>query len=308
LAPELSDSAALYVGPLVSKLVDGPLSSYVAAQVGALLEACYTRLAVAKLPTMKKEMLIVFIRLFRSAHDSVVQWLAGVQGDGRCVIEGTPSETGLHYVLGMWALWHAELEGAFVTKMSASVLTQLIGTELGEIPVPGKEIQQQQQGPRRSRRQAARTGNNVVVQWTWVPLRVKVIQLLASNYRDALLQDLSQGVPDAIADEFEDIDDDDDDELDSSVDSDDVNADYYRMLSQFDDDDDDPLNDDREEVDDPDIVNDELYQLNFAKFLESFFASLANSAPELLAQCAEAALLNAQQQRDIQSAIEKAAQ
>jgi hypothetical protein len=37
--------------------------------------------------------------------------------------------------------------------------------------------------------------------------------------------------------------------VDNSADSDDVNADYYRMLSQFDDeDDDDPLDDDREVI------------------------------------------------------------
>jgi hypothetical protein len=35
---------------------------------------------------MKKELVVVFVRLFRNSSDAVVQWLANVEGDGRCVV------------------------------------------------------------------------------------------------------------------------------------------------------------------------------------------------------------------------------
>jgi hypothetical protein len=85
--------------------------------------------------------------------------------------------------------------------------------------VPGRQIvEERRAGPRRSSRQAALAGKKAaaIERYTSVPLRVKVVQLLASNYRDALLMDLTAGVPDAVADEFEG--DADDDETDEEVD------------------------------------------------------------------------------------------
>jgi hypothetical protein len=56
------------------------------------------------------------------------------------------------------------------------------------------------------------------------------VQLLASNYRDALLQDLTRGVPETIADEFEAIDDDDDD-IEEDDDDDGIASCYYCLIN-----------------------------------------------------------------------------
>jgi hypothetical protein len=325
LSPELDDSATYHVGSLVSALLGGPSRALVQPHLDALLQATYARLGAAKSPLMIVELLVVFVRLFRHDADAVSQWLAAMPADGRSPIAaGQPSESGLHYVLGLWVMHHPTLVGAFVTKLSAAVLLQLIATSLGDVPVPGRQIiEERRAGPRRSGRLAAKAiGAAAVERWTSVPLRVKVVQLLATNYRDALLTDLTGGVPDEVADEFEDDGDDDDDddddggggEFDDELyggggggggdddEDDDPNAAFYRYLSQYDSADED-VDGDREEVDEPDIVHDPLYPVKFNEMLAEYFGTTARDCPQLLQAASDEGLLDNQQRRDIESAV-----
>ena len=316
LAPTLDDQAALFVGPLVSALLNGALRPHVEAHLEQLLRAVYDRLGHAKMPSLVKDLVMVFVRLFRHNAEAVASWLHGVPGDGRAPVPGTPaSANGLHYVLGMWCKWHEELVGAFATKLSAAVLVQVAGTALGDVEVPGAlVIEERPQGAvRRSARQAARqSGTNAAPseRWTSVPLRLKVITLMAANYRDALLESVrGTHVPAAVADEFEDdpYDDDDDDALAhvlqaGGVDDDGGDNEYYKLISHYADSDDDE-DDEREEMDDPDIVADELYGVRFAALIEQYFAHLAREAPQLLDEARNAGLLNKKHMKSVEEAV-----
>lgn len=320
LSPSLEDAATFHVGSLVSALLGGAMRALVQPHLSDILSTTYARLGVARTDVMIVELLVVFVRLFRLDADAVSQWLAAMPPDGRAPIaDGEPSASGLHYVLGLWCKHHPTLVGAFVTKLSAATLIQIAATPLGDIAVPGRLIvEERRAGPRRSSRQAALAGKKVAAaeRYTSVPLRAKVVELLASNYRDALLMDLTAGVPDAVADEFEG---DGDDETDEEVDlldeggfgddddefgdeDDDPNAHFYRLLSQFDSEDDEQ-DGDREEVDEPDIVHDPLYPVKFNVLLEQYFGATARDAPHVLQQASDEGLLNAQQRQDIESAV-----
>jgi hypothetical protein len=322
LSPSFEDAATFHVGSLVSALLGGAARALVQPHLTDILRATYARLGVARTDFMIVELLVVFVRLFRLDADAVSQWLAAVPPDGRAPIaDAEPSESGLHYVLGLWCKHHPTLVGAFVTKLSAATLIQLAGSPLGDMPVPGRLIvEERRAGPRRSSRQAARAGQAAAAaeRYTSVPLRVKVVQLLASNYRDALLMDLTAGVPDAIADEFEDDGDesDEDDEVDLFDDGDegggggddddddeDPNAHFYRLLSQYDSEDDEQ-DGDREEVDEPDIVHDPLYPVKFNVMLEHYFGTTARDTPQVLQQASDEGLLDKQQRQDIESAVQ----
>ncbi|KAG0046042.1 hypothetical protein BGZ83_008754 [Gryganskiella cystojenkinii] len=278
LDPTQSESAALFVGDLISKLIKkgGDLISPILPE---LLNAVAVRLADAKLPS--------FIQ-----YEIVINFLSGLTIHGR---------SGLEVVLSSWLVNHSDFQGLYSQKVSAVALTKVFTSadpRVAAIQVKGDMIITT--SSRRVTRSKARNAPN---QYAVTTVPVKIIKLLCTDLTNKIEEEYA-GELDSEEDE-EDTDDEGDEEDDEeqgqaeeerNVQTHGQNSkesirDQYAFLSDYlEAQGGGPLDyfdamEDEADVMDPDVLSDPIYQLEMKEFLVNFFQQCIQQNSPAFAEC-----------------------
>ncbi|KAG0261216.1 hypothetical protein BG011_001257 [Mortierella polycephala] len=263
LDPSQSESAALFVGDLVSKLIKKG-GDLVTPIIPDLLNAVTQRLAQAKLPTFIQPLVMVFAQLCLNQHEVVINFLAGLTINGR---------NGLDIVLSAWLANHADFQGLYNQKVSTVALTKIFMSadpRVYAVQVNGDLIV-----PQSSRIVTRSLARNTPDQFTITTVPVKIIRLLATDLTSKVEEEEDEQA--VLSD-----DDDEDGEDDWEDDEDQKTKDKFSFLSDILDSHglDGEGEEDEEEVD-PDVLTDPIYQMNMKNYLVDFFRQCAqqNSAP-----------------------------
>ncbi|KAJ1945329.1 hypothetical protein EC988_005779, partial [Linderina pennispora] len=118
LAPDASESAALFVGDLVTKLVQK--CGLGGAALADLVHVVTTRLATARTASFAASLLPLYAQLVVHHAAEVVDLLAGMQ---------CGPQTGLQAVLGMWCRHYNDVSGYYSRKVQAAALMQLFALQ-----------------------------------------------------------------------------------------------------------------------------------------------------------------------------------
>ncbi|KAF9931149.1 hypothetical protein FBU30_010685 [Linnemannia zychae] len=280
LDPSQTESAALFVGDLVAKLIVKG-DALVAPILPDLLKAVTIRLADAKLPSFIQPLVLVFAQLCLNQHETVINFLQAVDVQG---------QNGLQIVMTTWLLNHADFQGLYYQKISAVALTKVFTSNdprIAAIRVKGDMILHAHS--RRTTRSTARKTPN---QYTEVSAPVKIIKLLCADLISRIEEESPTG--EFNNDESEGDEDDDDEESDAE-DHEDRNgskshekpvflSDVLETKSGYYFDNTDGV--EELEESDPEIVTDPIYQTNMKMFLVDFFRSQLHS-PSFM-QCVNA--------------------
>ncbi|KAF8937564.1 armadillo-type protein [Dissophora ornata] len=278
LDPSRTESAALFVGDLISKLIKKG-GDRISPILPDLLKAVTLRLADAKLPSFIQPLVMVFAQLCINQHETAINFLSEININQR---------NGLDIVLTAWLSNHMDFQGLYNQKVSAVALTRIFTSNdprVNAIQVKGDLILSE--SSRRMTRSRARIAPN---QYTTTTVPVKIIKLLAAD-----LKKIGEEEGDDFGDDDDDYDDDEEDDEDEDWEGDEQNgvqgkggkASKENKASAFLSDildtqvqgffeNDDGLDDEDEELD-PDVLADPIYQMNMKDFLVKFFRSQLNS-------------------------------
>ncbi|KAG0250956.1 hypothetical protein BG011_007955 [Mortierella polycephala] len=275
LDPSQTESAALFVGDLISKLVTKG-GGLIASVLPELLNAATVRLADAKLLSFIQPLVMVFAHLCLKQHETVINFLSGVNVHGR---------SGLNIVLTAWLANHADFQGLYHQKVSIVALTKVITSadpRVFEIQVRGDRIASES-----SRRITRSKAKNAPGQYATITVPDKIVKLLVTDLANKIEEDETRG-------EFDEEYGDDDDEEYSDSDEEDQgdkvkdtgndksafpsnHKDVQGGVGYFDNE------GDEDEESDPDVLTDPVYQMKTKEFLVDFFRDLRQS-PSLV-QC-----------------------
>ncbi|KAF9583313.1 hypothetical protein BGW38_009768 [Lunasporangiospora selenospora] len=293
LNPSQTESAALHVGGLISKLIrrGGDLDSSI---IPGLLNAITARLVDAKLPSFIQPLIIVFAQLCLNQHEVVINFLSGIDINGR---------NGLEIVLSTWLTNHLDFQGHYYQKVSAVALTKVFMSEdprVGAVQVRGDPIVSE--STRVTTRSKAKMTPN---QYKATTVPVKIIKLLSIDLTNKVEEE-DAGTESS---DFEGGDD-EDDEVDypaeggSGTNTSRPNAnkggsDKYAHLSDLLDGADEEGDEDES---DPDILSDPIYQLDIRLFLVEFFRQCIQQNSRAFVQCVTE--LSEVEKRTLQSLLE----
>lgn len=176
-----SDSACLFVGPLVSTMLLR-MPSLMAPCVARVVEAVLRRLGRCEMPLVSTRLVVVFARLAALDAPRAIDLLCSVQcgdrGHG-----GGAGATGLGVAMHNWTLYHSELQGEYTIKMSAVGLMRVLSTldaRLQEVIVTGREVFKNPDViTTRSRARGSAPS-----EWTRCPVPIKIIALLLDQYAE----------------------------------------------------------------------------------------------------------------------------
>ncbi|KAK3819975.1 MAG: armadillo-type protein [Benniella sp.] len=266
LDPSQTESAALFVGDLISKLIKKG-SDLVSPILPDLLNAVTLRLADAKLPSFIQPLVMVFAQLCLSQHEVVINFLSGLNINGR---------NGLDIVMSAWLGNHADFTGVYNQKVSTVALTKMFMSadpRIAAVQVQGDLIV-----PTSSRIVTRSRSRTTPDQFTVTTVPVKIIRLLATDLTNKIEEEEDQAAEPDYDDE--DGDDDWEDEDDGRP------REQFSYLSDIMDSHGlDMEGDDEEEVD-PDILADPIYQLNMKTYLVDFFRQCVQQNSPAFAQSA----------------------
>ncbi|KAF9431329.1 hypothetical protein BGZ76_000457 [Entomortierella beljakovae] len=244
LDPSQTESAALFVGDLISKLIKkgGDLVSPILPD---LLNAVALRLADAKLPSFIQPLVMVFAQLCLNQHEVVINFLSGLNVNGR---------NGLDIVMAAWLGNHTDFTGLYNQKVSVVALTKIFLS--GDPRVASVQVNGDLIVPRSSRIVTRSRSRTTPDQYTVTTVPVKIIRLLSTDLTNKIEEEEDQAAESDYDDE--DGDDDWEDEDDGGQ-----KKDKYSLLSDildangidFD-------GEDEEDEVDPDTLADPIYQLN----------------------------------------------
>ncbi|KAL6065637.1 Importin beta domain containing protein [Balamuthia mandrillaris] len=287
LHPSVEDIAAIYVGPLVTKLIN-KLSSHIEGSVMRdILQAVVGRMQTAKLTGLFQALLLVFARLINSTDvKSVLELLLQLQVQLLSDASSSASTTqpALHYVLRQWVQHQEDFHGSLNIKASVvalSKLLQLNDEQLLSLPVPGELIQTTTE--RQTRAKTKNSGANIA-QRQEVPLGCRLLELLVTELQ--------------IFSEVEAIQEEEDEDAEDSDGGDDFGEDlnailglppggaggddqFHRAYGTFLD---ELLDDalDEEEMEDPDAPNDPLFELDLKEYLTKYLVEFASQQPAIM--------------------------
>ncbi|KAF9581008.1 hypothetical protein BGW38_002133, partial [Lunasporangiospora selenospora] len=263
LDPSQTESAALFVGDMISKLIKkgGDLVSPI---IPDLLNAVTLRLADAKLPTFIQPLVMVFAQLCLNQHDVVIGFLHGININGR---------NGLEILMSAWLANHADFQGLYNQKVSTVALAKVFSSgdpRIAEVKVNGDLIV-----PQSSRIVTRSRARNTPDQFTVTTVPVKIVRLLSSDLISKYEEEEQAGDSD-----FDDEDGDEDweDEDDGKSKSD------FALLSDMLDSHGLDMDGDEEEETDPDVLADPVYQMNMKQYLVDFFRQCVQQNPPAFVQ------------------------
>ncbi|KAF9426444.1 hypothetical protein BGZ94_006510 [Podila epigama] len=265
LDPSQTESAALYVGDMISKLVTKG-GDLVTAILPDLLNAVTLRLADAQLASFIQPLVMVFAQLCLNQHEIVVNFLSGITINGR---------SGLDIVLSSWMANHADIQGMYNQKVSAVALTKVYMS--GDPRVYAVQVKGDLIVTKSSRIVTRSRAKNTPDQYTVTTVPVKIIRLLAT--------DLTNRIEEEEEEQGGESDYDDEDGEEDWEDDEDERKGKFSMLSDmldsqgldFD-------GEDEEDVVDPDILADPVYQMNMKDYLFQFFQECVKQNSPLFVQ------------------------
>ncbi|KAG9295192.1 hypothetical protein G9A89_006173 [Geosiphon pyriformis] len=263
LQPSESESAALFLGDLIVKLIHKAGDAIVTV-LPELLRAVTARLETAKTPTFIQSMVIIFAHLIIIQLETVVNFLSNLEFNER---------NGLELLLSTWFENYESFQGYYSLKVSAIALSKLFlsaDPRIQNIQVKGDLIIT----PNSTRIMTRSRTRQNPEQYTSIPATVKIIKLLISDLQNAIESDITKK-PD-LDDEDEDEEAGDTEEEDGEwEDVDDPSpfapAEDYVILTKYLE-----KNADLDDVEnDPDIKDDPVFQTNLKEYLNEFFRHCA---------------------------------
>ncbi|KAF9198116.1 hypothetical protein BGZ49_001176 [Haplosporangium sp. Z 27] len=264
LDPSQTESAALFVGDLISKLIKkgGDLVSPILPD---LLNAVTLRLAEAKLASFIQPLVMVFAQLCLNQHEVVINFLSGLNVNGR---------NGLDIVMSAWLANHTDFTGLYNQKVSAVALTKIFMS--GDSRVASVQVNGDLIVPKSSRIVTRSRSKNTPDQYTVTTVPVKIIRLLSTDLTNKIEEEEDQAAESDYDDEGDD-DWEDDDEPGRGKE--------YSLLSDILDGNGFDMDGDEEEDEvDPDILADPIYQLNMKNYLVDFFRQCVQQNSPAFAQ------------------------
>ncbi|KAK2163574.1 hypothetical protein LSH36_77g04009 [Paralvinella palmiformis] len=292
LDPKTSEFTATFVGRLVSILIS-KLGSQLGENLDLMLRAVLSKMQQAKSLSVIQSLVLVFAHLMHTQMEAVLEFLYNVPGP-----TGKPA---LEFVLTEWCSKQHLFYGSYEGKVSSVALSKLLShviqtndKRLQDITVKGEQVFNPNDGIK-TRSKASRDPD----QWTMIPILVKIYKLLINELSVQIESSMSTQAAIGEEDDEEDIDDEDWDETEESE----MNgqqtlsglleqfapaSDYSGKLSNLasviktayqravysryywcD------LIDDEDVEDDPDALNDPIYQIDLQAYLTEFLQSLS---------------------------------
>ncbi|KAI9103094.1 armadillo-type protein [Phlyctochytrium arcticum] len=195
LQPSQSESASLFVGELVTRLIQKGGNDLVPL-LPQLLSAVAKRLQGAKTSDFIQQLVMVFAHLVISQPDTVLDFLTHLDLDGK---------NGLELVLEMWCDHFADFQGFYSIKVSALAMSKLLerleDPRLARVMVRGDEIVTTDKIVTRSMTQKQPT------QYTTIPFPVKAVKLLLGELQSQVETQMGRGIRRGRSDDFDDDDD-----------------------------------------------------------------------------------------------------
>ena len=216
LSPSGDEASSVFAGNLLCQLLS-TLPHAIGPVLSDVLRVLVARLRTASMPIFITGLVNAVARLVHLAGEDVLHALRGMEGDGggnepRSV---APTESGLSLVLRLWTLHQNDIQGSYNIKVALSALMKIFSTQglIEDVVVPGVMLDRMP-GRIRTRSRARAAGAE---EWTQVPVRLKILMLLADALREAREQQGRRGMRGFLN---EDLDDEDDDDWESIGDDD----------------------------------------------------------------------------------------
>lgn len=268
LDPANPEYAASFIGRLVAILIS-KAGSALGDDVEMMLRMVLSKMQQSETMSVMQSLIMVYAHLMHSQINAVLEFLYNVPGP-----TGKPA---LEFVLVEWVSRHTVFYGAYDSKVSITALSKLLqhsiatsDNRLEGIAVKGDQIFNQNEGIR-TRSKAA----NAPEQWTMVPVAVKIYKLLVNDLSIAMETTTSKQ---ASAGDLEDDGwDDEDEDIDGEEDTDNdqgIQMPEFALASDYPGYDFAGLDDDDE--DDPDALQDPLFELDIQAYLTHFLQELSH--------------------------------
>lgn len=249
----LDDDAVIYIGPLINKLISTFGNRLGDDIVISLLQSVMIRLESAKSKILQQKLLLIFIRLIAQDSVKTIDLISNF----------TSNTNGLSKFLSKWTVLHEEIYDSYNIKFSLVALTKLFENDsLNEIIVPGD----------------LKISNSSHKHKSDIPLRLRIFIIVI---RDHMLEINKNMGSDTSSDEEDEIlnenFDDSEPIYQESADyyEQQEYTDYYDQLVQY------SHENEYEEDIDPDIKNDEIYNMDLENFLRNWLINFKNSNEEL---------------------------
>ncbi|KAJ1735343.1 hypothetical protein LPJ61_000591 [Coemansia biformis] len=172
LLPDASESRALFVGDLVTKIVQKCSALVTGDTLAELVRIVTARLATARTASFSASLLPFYAQLVVRHPAEVVDLLAGMSLDGR---------SGLHVMLSAWFTHFLDVQGYYARKVSATALTRLFALNdprVGSFMAQGDLIPNAANAGKIVTRSMSRTNPD---QYTAIPATAKIVKLLLAE-------------------------------------------------------------------------------------------------------------------------------
>ncbi|KAI9007390.1 armadillo-type protein [Gaertneriomyces semiglobifer] len=252
--PSVDESAAIFVGDLINKLIQKAGDRLVPV-LPQLLSALANRLKDARMPSFIQQLVMVFVHLLNTQPQAlVIDFLATMDLDGR---------SGLEVVVNAWCDTFGDFHGFYNIKASAVAMTKVFAAGDGRVQglmVKGDEIVTSDRIITRS------MTRNRPVQYQSIPFPAKALKLILTELQHQQESRMRAAVP-SIGNEDTVDDEDDEGEWDDEPGSSWLEeiANLERTVDM------DAEGDDE----DPDLINDPIYQMDLKQYLVDFCRTCA---------------------------------
>lgn len=278
-APELDDHSALFVGPLISKLIDNCGSVLGSDRVNNLLQMVVLRLERVELNSLIQDLLLIFALLMRQDLDLVLQFLTSFNMP-------STGEPALHYVLSFWTKTFEDRRGNYQLKVSVLALSSIFGhPALTDVVVPADAAIEDALASKEEAigyRTRSRQKINPAIPRT-EPLNTRIFRLLIREHMWLLEENDAPADMGSDDDDFGAMDPNEIEDSGPFADANDFD-DYLtgtvsldRLLQNN-------MGLDDEETD-PDILNDPAYSLDLTQYIYDWMKDLATKQVDLFDYC-----------------------
>ncbi|XP_052781923.1 importin-9-like [Mya arenaria] len=263
LDPKTSQFTASFVGRLVT-VVLSKVGGQLGEQMDLILRAVLSKMQQTETLSVMQSLLMIFARLMHDQMEAVLEFLTSVPDP-----MGKPA---LEFVLKEWCARQHSFYGAYERKVMVVAMVKLLqhivstnDSRLKDIVVEGDEIIS-------ASGNGIRTRSKAKVEWTTVPVVVKIYKLLINELNNQIESSQSAAQNDSQEDEEEGWEDEEEEgagdvqlsgqTLSSLLDE------FAGELSTF-------IDDAEDEEDDPDALLDPVNNVNLLPFLTEFLQSLS---------------------------------
>ncbi|KAJ3353448.1 hypothetical protein HDU91_005888 [Kappamyces sp. JEL0680] len=231
LDPAGNESAAIFLGPLITKMIQKG-GEAVTPYIPQLLTGILHRLATAKMPLFIETLVMIFCHVVQSNCSTVIEFLATTKvGDA----------SGLALVLSSWCDAFSDLSGVYQVKLSTMAMMQVLSTadpRLNTIMVKGDLI------VKPTKKIVTRSmSKSMPDEYRMVPFPVKAFSLIMDEY-SATVASKGPGKKASLAEAVEHLDDlhhDEPSDSDEDHEPNDEFDDWEEFGSEFPEDEQDPI-------------------------------------------------------------------